>query len=177
MANPYPADFDTDEGAVRLAGEIVFTDPANQPGGAPVVQTRAIYTSSGTNINNAASALLPFTTQVVGSDPLLDISAPTQPTIVTAGVYAFSGVVSSQASLTAGGNLFIALRLNPAGMNPTALEIDLLGYPAAAAGGAFVPLAATYVLPAGAVVEIEVTNLDGVQAQAIDLKLAVQRLS
>lgn len=33
MANPYPANFETLEGARRLTGQVDFTDPANQPGG------------------------------------------------------------------------------------------------------------------------------------------------
>jgi len=33
VANPYPANFETLDGARRLTGQVNFTNPANQPGG------------------------------------------------------------------------------------------------------------------------------------------------
>jgi len=50
VANPYPAEFLDDQGEARLTGSVDFTDPSNQPGGAPGVTWQ-----SGTGDPNTAS--------------------------------------------------------------------------------------------------------------------------
>ena len=76
---------------VRLDGRLTFTDPANQPGSGfqparNVGQTELDFT--GLAVNNT-SVPIPFTFGD-GDATMIDLSSPTTPLPVTAGIYAYT---------------------------------------------------------------------------------------
>lgn len=131
---------------------------------------------NGSAVNVANGAAKTFTWAYVLGSALLDLTVPTAPTIVTAGVYAISVCAHPSADLTAGGAW--ELELSPdtdIGLPPTALGT-------AAASTArprpYITVGMTWYLPAGTAIYAYAHNYDGAATRTFGIFDAmVQRLS
>jgi hypothetical protein len=173
VANPYPARFIDDDGITSKSGEIDFTDPANQPGGGGSIQREQI-TGHAVSINNGATGTLTWDTQASG-DALLDLSVPALPTVIAAGVYAFTLWVAPGAPLTAAGGFRVIFDPDLNGEDPGVAQDSSVSGAEATPN---VTLSETYYMAAGATLQVRVVNNDGVNASNFSLLLGVvQRLS
>lgn len=92
-------------------------------------------------------------------DSLLDLTTPTSPTVITAGVYCFTVTVAAFSTLSVGGLFRVQLQLDRSGFNASQYVDSRVGV-----GVNLSPLACItfpWYMPAGAKVEVWVTNLDG----------------
>jgi hypothetical protein len=87
MANPYPIEIaDAGDGSVKVAGKATFTDPANQPGGSQPQRNvgQAEYTFAVAVPTTEAVQTWVFSD---GDAALLNLTDPTRPLPVVAGIY------------------------------------------------------------------------------------------
>lgn len=176
-ANPVP--HNKWEAVLHVAtGAAIATVVEAGPGGSQPI-TREELGGPGVVIADADSARLGWADG--GSpDALLDLTAPTIPTIVEEGVYAFQVSVKASESMTADGYFGVQLKLDGAGFNASAFSDSRL-----AAGAAdtdrLTPetsVSLTWYMPAGARVELWLTNHDGAASRGFHINIAhVQRLS
>lgn len=132
--------------------------------------TRATYvTGSRVSVDPAAYVQLPWTQG--SGDALLDLTDPSNPTIVAAGVYALSAVFTG-IDLTAGASFYSELDLDSSGEDAEAYAVS----PAAAGAATTMALACVYYIPTGGVVQASVENHDSV-ARSFQHYAVLQRIT
>jgi hypothetical protein len=149
-----------------------FTPSTSHGAASPVTQEQV--TGASTAVANGASTILTWDTKGAG-DTLLDLTAPTAPTVVTAGVYSVATVFFALSELTAAGSFVAALDLDLNGEDPQVVATS--PGQIAGRGGLYVALANTWYLPAAAVLQARVTNLDGVASRNFRIDAFLQRIS
>ncbi len=137
--------------------------------------TRAQYSGNDVSIANGAAGTLTWDTKVSGT-ALLNITVPSIPTIVTAGVYAVSVWIAPAAGLTLNGNYEVTLSLDAAGDNA---PFDGTASPSVAgATVAALELTGVYYIPAGGQITAVLGSNDGVSTRNFAINTAVvQRIS
>lgn len=167
-------------GADASSGDVWALDDALVPdwrppagGGGSQTAREALQGSDVVHVLDGGTAPLPWA-KINGSD-LLDLTDPLSPVVVTAGVYAFSVLITGL-MMTEGGTFQAQLALDTAGANDSLTPI---APPATAANPSpITEVSATYYLPAGAIVQAGVLSMDG--GQAIDFAIVyalLQRIS
>ncbi len=112
--------------------------------------------------NNTAYTNLTWDTKQDGDD-LLDLTDPSAPTAIVAGVYAVSVAIQVFDSMTVGGNYSAVLDLDRDGDVST--EMIVTSAPASALNASpSLSINATYFVPAGGVISVAILNQDGVSA-------------
>jgi hypothetical protein len=133
--------------------------------------TRAQYgTAAPTTIANNANANIAW--ELTSGSSLLDLTTPDAPTVVTAGVYAVTVFTSTTAAMTANGRYEMAFDLDRDGDDP-----QLVLIPGATSGPVRTTAALTYYCPAGAVLQVNIANKDGVASRDFTFIGVIQRLS
>lgn len=168
MPSPFPIQVTADDGVTTLRGEATFTDPDNQPGG---VQGFEVLNCAPVAITDGSTD--PLTWDALDSgEALLDLSDPTGPTVIAAGVYAITAPITPTTDITAAGFYFARLlagSVQATGSSPAASAAD--AQPA-------LTLTAIATLTAGAPITVSVNSNDG--AATVHYKLdapSVQRLA
>lgn len=155
---------------VNTSGTTVFEGAIE--GGA--VTARAQYAAAAANV--ADDALKTATWTKTAGTALLNLTAPTLPTVITAGTYAVSLYVGPTATLTALGSYRATLTLDVDG---AAAEVVATAYQSADvdAPDPALCLALTYYLPAAAVVRFVILNADGAATRSFDGTVSIQQLA
>lgn len=133
------------------------------------VRASASYSGSPVTIADNANAALTWTTKIAGA-ALLDLSTPTAPAVLAAGLYTVSVYVTPNAPMTVAGYCVVSLRFDFGGVG-----VAVVGEspPAGAANESATPRAAAcgaYYLEPGMTLAALLTNRDG--AQGLDFVLS-----
>ncbi len=161
------------------AGQVITATSATAAhwaagGGGGVTTREQLHAAGNVTIANGANGVLTWA-KSTGSD-LVDLTDPTAPAIVTAGVYAVGIQVAPAGAITTGGSFIAKLELDANGEDP---EIDVTS--AAATAAVNQPRVGnwlTYYIPAAGVIVVTVANLDGVASVDYRLSFAsIQRIS
>lgn len=135
---------------------------------------RSLISGNDVTINDTQVLALTWDSLDSGS-ALLNRTSLGAPTVVTAGIYAFTIVIRTS-FITAGAFYIATLELDSNGDDAT---LDVPSPPATAVDtGPKISLAATYYMPAGAIILLKVNNRDGVAARDFSIQAAVvQRIT
>jgi hypothetical protein len=139
---------------------------------APIARQQ--LTGNAVNIANGAGGVLTWD-HAFGPDVLLDLTDPTLPAIITAGVYCVAVSVAGT-GLTVGGNFNVVLALDYSNEDA---EIQTASAPSVAGNTSpRVVLTGTYYMAALGTLRVVATNEDGAAARDLTLGVAiVQRIS
>jgi len=139
----------------------------------PTTERELLTTPGSTNIGNGFNADLPWA--YLQGDVLLDLSTPTLPTVIEAGIYAVTLGVQGSA-LTVGGIYQVIFWMDQTG--DSAMVVASSPPSVTADPDPEVTVAMTYYVPAGGILEVAVVNGDGVAARDFNLNSAVvQRIT
>lgn len=137
------------------------------------VTSREQLDSNGVSIPPGETAALTWDTKISGDD-LLDLTDPAAPVFVASGVYAISGWIDPDSSLTAGDQYNAQLILNEADEAVTWSGSN----PSLGAGSApLLSFAGTYYFAQGTGPVVNVQNNDSVKTIPFYVRATVQRLS
>lgn len=156
------------------SGIEVFTGTITPAPGGGSISTREQAGGDDLLVNAGDLQPLLWTPKVAGDD-LLDLSAPTAPTVLATGVYAVAVTVAADEPFTVGISLPVQLELDANGEDPIVYGLS----PAADATNTNpqVLLAMTYYVPIGGAIKVSATNQD-VAARNIHIQSGVvQRIS
>lgn len=164
----------TDTGTYSVQSGGAWFDITGGGGGGGSTAREQLVDTPGTSLANGATSVISIGAKTVGTD-LLDLTDAVHPLIVTTGVYVVTVTVYPQDTMTAGGNFDLFLILDVDGEAATAAST---ASPATALETVpFTTASAGYYLPAGAEIDIEVTNNDGVSAITFQPSTVIQRIS
>ncbi len=168
-AMPHPAR----QGVAYVLGGEMIESGLSSGGSQPITREQL----GGNNVTIANGAGAPLTwDSVFSGTPLLDITVPAAPTIVTSGTYAVTLQIGPQGAMTAAGNYRVKLELDATGEDPTIYDTSAPSN--ANDAEPQVSLGMTYYIPAGGTIVVTVYNHDG--AASVDFAInnaIVQRLS
>lgn len=124
-------------------------------------------------IPDGGQTRLTWNTKILGSD-LLDLAAPTAPTVITAGVYAFTAITLPAEPLTAGSSYQALLDVDTDGDDGSAY---LTVVASASDLTPFASVACTYYVPAGGKIVVQVKNNDSVPRDFLLNQATIQRIT
>jgi len=153
--------FQKDDGTFWLrAADGTETQVGSGGGGAT---QRAQYGGDSVAIADGADDFIPWSPYYgnAGETPLLDLSDPKHPTVVTTGVYAITAVPAVIDPMTVGGFFQATIRLDAAGDDGAGFVAYSFPSTIQNLQSLNTPLPITYYISAGAIVECEVANQDG----------------
>lgn len=140
----------------------------------PIIAREQLDSGGTTNIADGVAADLPWS--LSSGDSLLDLTTPTDPVIITSGIYAVTVDVQGIA-LTTGGTFAVKLLLDGGGDNASVFASS----PPSTTGFGVNPevsIAMTYYIPAGGRLQVNVENRDGVSDRDFSMNNAiVQRIT
>lgn len=168
----YPASFVDESGVTRLGGSLDFTNPDDQPGGLPPLSE--LLQAFNVSVANGANALASLTAQ--GGDTLLNLTVPTRPTIITAGVYIIS-VWYAANGVTAGGSIAGTFDFDPDNVDQQ-FRMTSPSSDAGNGGNLSMCVSVAYKFAAGVPWTFRMQNNDGVSARNLGLDtVTVSRIS
>jgi hypothetical protein len=161
------AQFYDQNGELRLDGTLVGG------GGSQPVITREQLGGNAVTVADGTNGLLTLDTGF-GPDALLDLSDPSGPLFIAAGVYAVTIGVRPSNAVSPGGSFEFEFLLDVNGESPV---IGQSGTPAQPSSAGQISASMTYYCPAGAELRIIAYNNDGGQSLDFSAYGNVQRLS
>lgn len=175
--------FRDESGETRLRGDLLATGGATgdvltrqadgtyaPAAGGAAPHTQEVFNAPNTTVANNAQVTLEWGTG--SGDSLLNVTAPTLPTIITTGIYAFSLTINS-GDFTTGGYFVGTLEVDPDG---TDVYMRGVSNKSTADAGPSVPLTVIWYATAGMQVKVQVLNVDGVASRDFNFACYVQRV-
>lgn len=137
---------------------------------------RTQYGKTNTTVNNGVTfAPLAWGARNGGTTDLLNLTVPTLPTVLTGGIYSVTLIAAATTAMTAGGWISTSLEMDQAN-DDAQLTINSALASASLAGPACL-VTMTYYVPAGGIIAVSLSNVDGVQNLAFSFVAMVQRLT
>lgn len=126
------------------------------PGGGPITDHERLHSPSTTPVGDGSSAYMSW--EHVSGSSLLDLSAPTDPVILTSGIYAVSVTVFPSDAMTVGGAFAVVLLFDGGSIAAASEGSGRVAIP----GEQFVAsVSLTHYIPAGKTIRAQVGNNDG----------------
>lgn len=130
----------------------------------------ASYSGSPLSAPNNATTYLTWDSLGAGS-ALLDLTDPSAPTVLVAGIYSVTASIEDSTAVTVGGGLQVVLHLDHS--NQDAVCEATYGVGSRADGRYLTSLNNTFYIPAGGVIAVTIFNADGAVAHDVHLREAI----
>lgn len=163
-----------DDRLEQLVGLATAAEAIAASSGGGAAAFRNTYTGTAAGVADHTFTRLPFSAaQDDSGTGVLDLTDPTQPLTLTAGIYAVTATVRALGAPAAGTTCSIEIDFDEEGVDwPSASTTA----PLDGASGRYASITAIYYMPAGAVLQVGVVHDDDSQTLSFELTASVQRI-